>query len=296
MAARGVACAGIVTVDLAFSLDEPLSFNIKTRSRASSLSAGGCALNAARAVARLGGTALLAGRIGDDILGRWLLEEIEGAGIDAGHVTVQLGETTSRSAVLLTPDGERTIINHRSDTLYRTGLGAIDLTGIGAVLADTRWPEGASDLFAAARAAGLPAVIDAEAPVSHAEDALHAATHVAFSDQGLNDFTGRSGAEALAEAADRLGAWVCVTRGPEPVLCHDGRQITEVPAFPVATVDTLGAGDVWHGAFAYGLAEGRSERDAVHRANVVAALKTTRPGSEPLPDLEDVRKFMEETQ
>jgi sulfofructose kinase len=51
-----------------------------------------------------------------------------------------------------------------------------------------------------------------------------------------------------------------------------------VPAFDVTAVDTLGAGDVWHGAFALALAEGMDERAAVRAASATAALKVSRFG------------------
>lgn len=294
MRKRGVVCAGIVTVDMVFALESPLDLNLKNRAAESHMTVGGCALNAARAVAGLGGRASLAGVVGDDLFGDWVRSELASSGVDTSCLHTRANHSTARSAVLVSEHGERTIVNHRSEALYGVGLDGIDLRGIGAVLADTRWPRGAADLIAAARKAGLPAVIDAEAPVSHAAEALRGASHVAFSEQGLADFAGGHDGAALARAAADLGGWVCVTRGPNPVLCHDGKTLTEVPAFAVSALDTLGAGDVWHGAFAFGLAEGLDETDAVLRANAVAALKTTRASGAALPTRQDVNTFMEE--
>jgi len=145
----------------------------------------------------------------------------------------------------------------------------------------------------AARAAGVPAVIDAEAPVRHAETALRRATHVAFSEQGLEDFAGGVDAAALARAQAELGVWVCVTRGGAPVLVHDGAAVSEIATFPITPVDTLGAGDVWHGAFALALAEGRAEREAVRRANAAAALKAAAHGGRrAIPDLPTLEAFL----
>ena len=58
---------------------------------------------------------------------------------------------------------------------------------------------------------------------------------------------------------------------------EDG-TIAHLPAFAVEAVDTLGAGDVWHGAFALGLAEGQGERAAIRFASAAAAIKCTRFG------------------
>jgi len=133
--------------------------------------------------------------------------------------------------------------------------------------------------------------------VKLAEAALKLASHVAFSEQGLEDFSGQSDPlEGLKFAATELNAWVCVTRGPLPVMCCHGAESYEVPAFSVKTVDTLGAGDAWHGAFALGLARGLVERDAVRQANAVAAIKTTATGvPDSLPDEARLQDFLKES-
>jgi sulfofructose kinase len=56
------------------------------------------------------------------------------------------------------------------------------------------------------------------------------------------------------------------------------QAIQETPAFPVHTVDTLGAGDVFHGAFALAITEGQALRQALRFASAAAALKCTRFG------------------
>ena len=97
---------------------------------------------------------------------------------------------------------------------------------------------------------------------------------MAFSRAGLAAFTCIGDKEtALADAGRRLGAWVCVTDGAEGVSYVSGGGVKTVPAFRVRAVDTLGAGDVWHGAFTLHLAEGADEAAAVRFANAAAALK-----------------------
>lgn len=291
-----IVCAGIVTVDSVYLIKGALKEGLKHRASHSYLTTGGCALNAAHAVAALGGQAFLSGVVGDDIFGKFVRDELKRLRIDGRYLMERAGEATAHSAVLVDPNGERTIVNHRSESLYETGAAHIDLQNASGVLVDTRWPQGAADLVKAARPVGIPCVVDAEAPVNHAVEALRGATHVAFSEQGLADFAGGADADALSRAASSLGAWVCVTRGSSSVLCHDGQTLSEVPAFKVKAVDTLGAGDVWHGAFTLALSEGLGELEAVRRANAAAALKTTRiGGGSPLPCRSEVENFLRET-
>jgi sulfofructose kinase len=75
-----------------------------------------------------------------------------------------------------------------------------------------------------------------------------------------------------------LGAWCCVTVGAQGTLVARQGRIERVPAFRVEAVDTLGAGDVWHGAFALALAEGDDDTAACRFATAAAAVKVQRPG------------------
>lgn len=290
-----IVCAGIAAVDLVFFVESTPEVGFKSRSTASTMTVGGCALNAAATIKRLGGTAHLAGVVGNDVFGDFIKMKLSEMGVMAELVLTNPHLSTSRSAIIITPDGERTIINQRDEMLYSQAISVNNITSFDAVLTDTRWPLGAASLLQAARLAGRPGVIDAEAPTALALDALMQASHVAFSEQGLLDFVGGCSAEHLIEASNKLNAWVCVTRGSLPVLCFDGQLLSEIPTYKVTPLDTLGAGDVWHGAFTLGLAEGRSERDAVRRANAVAALKSSSHRTHlTLPDSAEVINFMKE--
>ncbi|WP_372922331.1 carbohydrate kinase family protein [Roseovarius sp.] len=265
-----ILCAGLVALDLEMRVaNHPLQ-GIKHRATGSRMTHGGGALNAAVAIVRLGAQVTLAGAIGADDLGAILCGRIDALGVRRDLLQIVPGQATPHSAVLITPDGERTIINRRDDGLDL--LPSIpEPFAFGAALADTRFPRLSEAVLAAARAAGRPAVLDAEAPVRIAEAVLREASHVAFSVQGLVDYAGRADAVALAEVARDLGTWVCVTRGPDPVLCHDGQGAYEVPVPKVEAVNTNGAGDLWHGAFALALARGENEAAAVKGANEAAA-------------------------
>ena len=274
---RGIICAGLIAADLVFDVPAFPVKGTKNRATASRMITGGGALNAASAIASLGGNAALAGGIGDDIFGAFLRQKMADRGIDDRFVSVVPGMPTSCSGNMITPDGDRTIINHRAPGLTPRDFTVPDEFGFDAALVDTRWPEGAALIVDAARGAGKPAVVDAEAPVAPAAEALARASHVVFSEQGLADYCGGSDGAALTLAQERLGNWCAVTRGPLPVLCGDGRRLIEVPTVPTAAVNTLGAGDVWHGAFTLALSRGQSEIEAVHWANAAASLKVSRP-------------------
>jgi sulfofructose kinase len=276
-----VLCVGHAVQDFVFSVDALPTRGEKYRAGAFGTVGGGPAATAAVAIAKLGGRARLAARLGEDPVADVVVRELEGYGVDCALVRRHAGRTTSLSAVMLDPAGERMIVNYLDPELPRTPDWLPDprAIGAGAVLGDVRWPEGSAHALAAARAAGIPAVLDADRPIPRDGALLAAASHVAFSAEGLSEYTGDDDpVRALRAVGAQLDAWCCVTVGADGVYVWSDGGIAHQPSFRVAVVDTLGAGDVWHGAFALALAEGRDEFAAVRFAQAAAALKVQRRG------------------
>ncbi|MBU6377671.1 MAG: sugar kinase [Gammaproteobacteria bacterium] len=302
---KRVLCVGHAVHDFIFRTPRLPQGAEKYRATGFSEVGGGPAATAAVAIARLGGAARLVARVGDDSIADSIRRELEGHGVDCRHLRRYAGHRSSVSAVFVDDAGERLIVNH-TDAALPVDPAWVDtevtLDDVHAVLADTRWPTGAECLLRRARQAGLPAVLDADVPVPQTGGLLAAATHVAFSAAGLRDFSGAANTEAalgaaLQQYAVQTRQWCCVTLGGAGVLVADGRErhaasgqsghqashrpttaLQRMPAFAVTPVDTLGAGDVWHGAFALALAEGENETAAVRAASAAAAIKVTRHG------------------
>ncbi len=230
---------------------------------------GGPAAVAALAAARLGGGARLLSRRGSDLWGERLEALLAREGVQAYFL---LGEQTPLSVVLVGPGGERWIFPHRGR--LPQGAEGVDwervLEGVGALVLDLRWPSVARQALEAARARGLPVVLDLDAADEEALRLAAQASHPIASAAVARAF---GGVEALLEA---LPGFAAVTLGEGGVLWRGGR----VPALPVEAQDTTGAGDVFHGAFAYGLAQGMGEEGALRLAVVASGLHVAR-GSPP---------------
>jgi sugar/nucleoside kinase (ribokinase family) len=141
-----------------------------------------------------------------------------------------------------------------------------------AVLADNRFPEFVLPICEAARARGIPVVLDADKPTRSTDVLLTVASHVVFSAEGLRATAGTSDlGEGLARMAAATSSFVAVTDG-KPA------ERRAMSAFPIEPVDTLAAGDVFHGAFALWLAQGHPERAAMRFAAAAAAITCTRFG------------------
>ncbi len=291
-----VLCLGQAVQDFVFHLETTPQRPVKYQARAFDLVGGGPAATAAVTISRLGGMASLAARVGEDAVGQLIVDELTACGVDCGPVLFARGCRSSASAVITSDDGERLIVNFLDPGLPTAlpGTAVAAVQSADAVLTDTRWPEAAQELLAVARAQGIPAVLDADIPVPSDPAILRAATHVAFSADGLRQLTGDEDLErALRKAASMTDAWCCVTAGAAGVLVQAAGELLRVPGFEVPVVDTLGAGDVWHGAFAFELARRRHEPEAARFANAAAALKVSAGGGrDGAPDLAAVEALL----
>jgi sugar/nucleoside kinase (ribokinase family) len=153
------------------------------------------------------------------------------------------------------------------------------VAGADAVLADNRFPDFVRPICAAARERGITVVLDADRPTQMSEDLFRIATHVVFSSECLRATTGLDDlGAALQRVAGATEAFLAVTNGPGDVLWLDGRTLRRSPVFPIKAVDTLAAGDVFHGGFTLALAEGRELAAAMRFAAAAAGLKCTQLG------------------
>ena len=257
---------------------------------------GGIAANAAIAIVRLGGEAALVSRVGDDLVGERIIAGLAAAGVDTGLVEWLNGVRSSISTILVDAAGERLLVNHADPALFR-GTPDLDAVTMDAVMTDTRWPEGALAALRRARALGVPGVLDYDRHSDRlSPELLAAASHVVFGRQGLEALTGTADVAAgLLQVQGATGAWLACTSGGDGVHWLAGDALRHLPAFPVEAVDTLAAGDVFHGAFALALAEGQSEHAAMRFASAAAALKCRRFGGGSVsPTRAEVEAFLAE--
>lgn len=292
-----VLCVGSAVQDFVFSVDTMPTRAEKYRATSFESVGGGPAATAAVAISRLGGEALLASRLGDDPISSIVVDELLAYGVDCTLVRRFHDVASSLSCVFVDADGERLIMNYLDPEMPGSPewLPTSLPDGIDAVLADTRWPRGALHLLEAAARAGVPALLDADVPVPSDGALVNAATHVVFSVQGLAEFSGTDDLGTALQSVDRQSAaWCAVTLGRQGGMYVEDGRLQRFGAYKVSARDTLGAGDVWHGAFALALAEGQSTDDALRFASAAAAVKVRdgsgRAGS---PTRRDVEKFMQ---
>ncbi len=282
---RNIVCAGIIALDQVFRVERLPKAGEKISARALFVVSGGCAANAAVAIARLGGRAALAGPIGGpagaDTYGDQVVGAVLAEGVDCSACMRVSGAATPLSAILLDPSGERTIVTQRDRALdaARPADPEALVAHADAVLVDNHFPDFVLPICKAARARGIPLVLDADRPTQVSNTLFELATHVVFSSEclratvGINDLS-----SALACMAHATETFVAVTNGTRDVLWRQDGILRRSPVWRINAVDTLAAGDVFHGAFALALAESQELGACVHFATTAASLKCTRLG------------------
>ncbi len=238
----------------------------------------GMSSSAACAIVALGGKASWWGRVGDDANGHAAMASLASAGIEVSGVRFVPGAVGSFCTVIVDARGERLVVPRHDPSLDARAdwMPVNTIHTFGAVLTEVRWHEGAAAALDAARAAGIPAVLDAEIAAPGVLDDLAArATHILFSETGLAHYTGSAEPHLGLHAAQRKAphAFVGVTRGAEGFYWLEHNTVHHATGLKVNAVDTLGAGDVFHGAYVLALVEGQSAQEAARFACVAASLK-----------------------
>lgn len=259
---------------------------------------GGMIATALVAVARLGGAAECWGAVGTDWMADMIVEGLERERVDTSQIRRIDGAVGPLAVVCIDgPTGER-------DFPYWTGMpepggpvGALDrLSDAGCLLVDGKLIETALPAAKEARRLGVPVVGDIEAMNDNTRALME---HIDYAIASEDCARGLGAGDDLRSACGMIRAMgprcVVITLGARGLACLDADDFREMPAFEVDVVDTTGAGDVFHGAFCYGLVAGLELNDNLRLASAAAAMKCRRLGGRAgIPTREEVDRFLEE--
>ena len=248
---------------------------------------GGSAANTAVALAQLGGHAFYSCRVADDELGAFYAQDLAANGVatNLSHTRAEHGQTGS-CMVLVTPDAERTMCTFlgvsaeldshslhphdiaKSRIYYMEGYLAASPTGLQAALQGRQ--------VAREHQIQLALTLSDVSMINFCKDGLLAmlgdgVDYLFANEEEAQVWSGSTDLNTLVQTLSTLGKTVCLTRGPKGSLIIQGQEVLEVPATPVKAVDTNGAGDMFAGAFLYGMTHHMDVRTAATLANRAAA-------------------------
>jgi len=253
--------------------------------------------------ARLGLKTAFIGVCGDDVFGRFMLDEMQKRGVDVSNVIVRPNESTGLS-VILNQTSDRAILTHLG---LIAELGASDITDdllrrskhlhVASYFLQTKLQPDLPNLFRRARTLGLTTSLDTNYDPSEkwlGFDELLAVTNVFL--PNATEAKSLTAAENVDEAANRLGRKVevaAIKLGAEGALGMSPSQRVRVASIPVKVADTVGAGDSFDAGFIYGYLNGWQVEKSLRLACVCGALSTQKAGgTDGQPTLEEALKYV----
>jgi sugar/nucleoside kinase (ribokinase family) len=295
-----IVCCGHAAYDLNVPLPEFPAENRKYLIEALGESSGGPAANAASLLARWGHSVSLAAPLGDDPYGHAVRRDLAADGVELSLLETSAQYPTPLSVIIANlANGSRTIVTRRAPrpplVLNSAALAALDarepVTGL---VFDGHEPE--ASLVLLDRYPDAFSVLDAGTLRPGTELLARRVTHLVASEAFTNALATRerltgpgAGLTALCSLSSR---WVAFTQGEHGCRWYDPatRTLGHLPALPVRAVDTTGAGDIFHGAFAYGLALSGNPVAALQWGTAAAGLSVqVHGGRSSIPTLADTR-------
>jgi ribokinase len=262
---------------------------------------GGKGANQAVMASLLGADVAMINSLGDDAYGDMTLENFAEFGIDTTHVHRARG-SSGVAPIWVEPDGTNRIIiipgaNHAL-TPDQAADAVRSLPDVSVVVGQLEIPQNVTTVaFAAARESGAATILNPAPAASLDADLLAVTTWLVPNEVEFAMLTGSAATddEALAVFANDSGVRLLVTLGEDGVaLVTESGEVLRIAATRRDAVDTTGAGDAFVGAFAYGLAAGMDELDAIALGNACASDSVTRPGTQTsFPDTPRARKILE---
>ncbi len=299
MAPNNIIAIGHTAVDHIYRISDFPSRPTKVRALKRIEDGGGSAANAAVAIARLGGQVQLWSRVGQDEAGQKALALLEQAGVGTVNVLKHATSRTSNSVVIVDRRGERLVVSERDDAMPESPdwLPFSDIRTASVVTSDSSWREATLAAFRSAAAAKVSTILDIDVAAGlPSREMLQFTSHAISSAEAIVGTTSSNGLkDRLGELQARGARHAGVTLGRQGYrwLAEDGSDYHQ-HAFEVEPVDTTGAGDAFHGAFAWGINCGLDDAECARLASAVAALKCRRLGARAgLPTVRELDQFLQ---
>jgi len=291
-----VLCVGHAAYDLIFSVEKHLLADEKASASKFVSCGGGPAANAAVTIARLGGKSAFAGYLGKDLYGEKHHSEFLKDNVCTDFISRGTAPTPV-SSIWVKADGQRSIVNYRKDTPF------IDSHGIEkypcsptVLLFDGHEPLISVPLALHARRYHSPTVLDAGSVHKGTLALMNQVDYLLASERFAKDYTGHSDMNEALRILSEKAPTTLITLGEKGLLWSHEGQTGSFPAYAVDAVDTTGAGDAFHGAFAYALAQKFDWNESLRYSSAVAALCCCHYGARlGMPSKTQVYEFLKDS-
>lgn len=296
--------AGEINPDLILSGDvEPAFGQVEKLASAAALVIGSSSVILACGAARLGLKVAFIGLCGDDVLGRFMLEQMQARGVNTDNVII-CPEGTTGLSVILNRGVDRAILTHPGLTSALRAEGVDDSLlcqarhlHVASYFLQTALQPGLPDLFRRARAIGLTTSLDPNYDPTErwvGFDDLLSVTNV-FLPNAVEacSLTGETSVEGAASRLAEKVETLAIKLGADGALGIDLSQMVRVSSIPVNVVDTVGAGDSFDAGFLYGYLYHWPLAKTLRLATICGALSTRAAGGTAAqPTLDEARAVL----
>jgi sulfofructose kinase len=289
---------GYSSVDYLGIVDEyPPPADIKMPMSQFTKQGGGPVATALVALSRLGAKTAFIGKMGDDEFGSFMKSQLEKEKVDISHVVTEPGVPSQFAFIIVDQaTGRRTILWSQSDVspLHTSELDREFVTSARMLHLDGLQMEAGLTAARWAKEAGMTVVLDGDT-IRPGIDGLIGLTDVLITSRNFAiQFTGESDMERAIHKMRPLGPGIIgITLGADGCILSWESTIIRKSAFHMDVVDTTGAGDVFHGAFIYGLLRNWPLEKTTEFANAVAAMKCQKLGGRAgIPTLDKAMAFL----
>jgi len=290
---------GCVSIDFLGRVPDWPAKGTKTPLQSFSIQGGGLVATALVTVARLGGQARFTGFLGTSSTATSARQNLLRSHVDTSLILhMESAEPIIAMVVTEASTGERTIFFTKNNVYYPSPEDYTDLEWLKntrVFLYDSVSEKAGAAMAAAARRLGITTIVDAERINSATSGTIENADHLVVPEAFASEYTGRKEIkDMLKELRSREEQIVVITSGEKGYSVLWSDYYVHQPAFPVKAVDTTGAGDIFHGAYAYAVARGKDPFHACRYAAATAALSTQGEGGQSaIPEESQVLELLE---
>jgi sugar/nucleoside kinase (ribokinase family) len=263
---------GLSTIDVVYRVKEFPAANAKVAAKSQDVLVGGPATNAAITFSRLGGKAVLVTAVGRHPVSAIIRDECRKLNVECMDLNPEFGEVSAISSIVVDEVGRRNVVSANAVRIH-VPPAVVDqqiCEEAKFVLVDGHAMQACQVWASAAAAMGKPVVMDGGSWKEGTDELLKSVHTVICS----ADFAapGHTSESALVKYFQSRGVTnVAITQGAEPVRFFAGGRARTIPVPKVVAVDTMGAGDIFHGAFCYYFSMGKSFEDALVQAAGIAS-------------------------
>lgn len=257
-----------------------------------SLISGGKGANQAVAASRLGSNVALVGCVGDDYLGKFLLEELKGSNVETKYISIS-SEATTGVAQITVAEGDNSIIivagaNEKVDIEMVKQYRDIILNAK-VVLLQLEIPmDTVKYIINLCFENSVKIILNPAPAFKLTSDWIEKVDYITPNEHECKTVFN---ADVVESVLKRYPNKVILTEGEKGVRYFDGQDIVMVPAVTNVVVDTTGAGDTFNGALAVAIVQGKPLYDAISFANQAASLSITKLGAQSgMPTLEELNR------